>query len=947
MNTESEYILEEKLISQLLELGYESVRIDDEAMMLANLKAQLEIHNQVRLTDAEFNLVLNHLNHGSVYDRAHILRDQFTIKRDGGENLRIRFLDCNEWCQNEYQVTHQVSMEGRRKTRYDVTILVNGLPLVQIELKRRGVELKEAFHQINRYKRDSYDAGFGLFQYVQLFVVSNGVNTKYYSNNLKVSFEQTFYWTDTDNQRLSDLHDFAAAFLKPCHVSKMMTHYTVLGTDKVIRVLRPYQFYAVERMIEQVAGSDDNAYIWHTTGSGKTLTSFKASQIIQNMPKVHKVLFVVDRKDLDYQTAREFNAFAKDSVDETTNTRHLVEKLNDDGTKLIVTTLQKLNNAIVKEHYLEQIAHLRDKKVVFIFDECHRSQFGDTHKNIKQFFNQAQMFGFTGTPIFADNANVQLGQSRTTRDLFGECLHKYTIVDAIRDENVLKFAVEYVGRYGYKDSANEVDFEVEGIDTQELIESPQRIGKIVDYILTHHDHKTHQRDFTAMMCVSSVDMLIKYYETLKQQQANDARPLKVATIFSYAANSEGIEQNGLIGEESTELPTGLKVDTSYRDKLDEFIIDYNAMFGTSYSTNDAQSFYNYYKDISKRVREGQIDVLLVVNMFLTGFDSPRLNTLYVDKNLKHHGLIQAFSRTNRIHSPRKSQGNIISFRNLKQATDAAIALFSNPNAQETVLVQPYVSYVAQFNEAVEKLLKLTPTVESVDDLVTEENELDFVTRYRELLRLKNILESFADYDAADLALPEQTFADFKSKYLDIYDKVKREASPEKVSILNDVDFELALIHRDEINVTYIIGLLLAAMQLPNDKRAQRTKEITDLMATEVQLRSKRELIEQFIESNLPDFVGQVDAGDVHAAFDQFWNAQREQAIQDLCTEEHIKPAAFHEILQQYVFVQRLPRDQEIVDALEFAPRILERKNIVQRIAAKIKTLVNTFYEGMG
>ena len=951
MNTESEFILEDKLIAQLVELGYESVRIDDEAMMLANLKRQLEIHNEVVLSDTEFALVLNHLNNGSVFERAHILRDMFVLKREDGENVRIRFLDTQEWCQNEYQVTHQVSIEGRRKTRYDVTILVNGLPLVQVELKRRGVELKEAFHQIQRYKRDSFDAGFGLFQYVQLFVVSNGVNTKYFSNNAKVSFEQTFYWTDADNERLSDLSAFAAEFLKPCHVSKMMTHYTVLTEQKIMKVLRPYQFYAVEKLCEQVKSSDDNAYIWHTTGSGKTLTSFKASQIIQNMPKVHKVLFVVDRKDLDFQTAREFNAFAKGSVDETTNTHNLIKKLNDEGTKLIVTTLQKLNNAIVKEQHLDKIAHLRDQKIVFIFDECHRSQFGDTHTNIKKFFTQAQMFGFTGTPIFGDNANVQLGQSRTTRDLFGECLHKYTIVDAIRDENVLKFSVEYVGRYKYKDSANQMDIEVEGIDTAELLASPERSGKIVDYILAHHDIKTHQRDFTAMFCVGSVEMLIQYYELFKQKQlASGSRPLKIATIFSFGANEPAIEQNGLIGEEAAELPTGGQIDQSKRDKLDEFINDYNAQFGTSYSTKDSQTYYNYYKDISKRVRLGEVDLLLVVNMFLTGFDSPKLNTLYVDKQLKYHGLVQAFSRTNRILDARKSQGNIVCFRNLKNATDEAIALFSNKNAKETVLVKPYTDYVSEFNQAVEKLLEITPTVQSVDELLTEEDELAFVTRYRELLRLMNILKSFADFaehSAEDLAMDAQTFEDFKSKYLDIHDKYKRDNGAEKVSIINDVDFELDLIHRDEINVAYIINLLIALNGLPEAQREKRRTEINELLKTEVQLRSKRVLIEEFIESNALAIGETVDADAVKAKFDAFWTDKRTQAMQSLCDAEQVRPEALRELLELYLFEQRLPREQEIVDALTFQPKILERQSIIKRVSDKVKAFIDTFYEGMG
>lgn len=416
MFPQSEYALEAALIAQLNGMEYASVAIEDEVAMLANLKRQLETHNQgITFTQTEFERILNHLNTGGVFERAKILRDKFALKRDPvlnqpDETAYINFLNCDDWCLNEFQVTSQVTMEGRRKNRYDVTVLINGLPLVQIELKRRGAELKVAFHQVNRYQHDSYDAGVGLFQYVQLFIISNGVNTKYFANNRQQSFKQTFYWTDKENKRLSDLHDFSAEFLKPCHIAKMITHYMVMTEEQVIKVLRPYQFYAIEALVDRVKNSNDNAYIWHTTGSGKTLTSFIASQIIQRLLKVHKVVFVVDRKDLDYQTAREFNGFAKGSVDATTDTRKLVKQLNDDGTKLILTTIQKLNNAIVKEHYLSKVTHLQDKKFVFIFDECHRSQFGETHQNIKQFFRNAQMFGFTGTPIFADNATGSIGQ---------------------------------------------------------------------------------------------------------------------------------------------------------------------------------------------------------------------------------------------------------------------------------------------------------------------------------------------------------------------------------------------------------------------------------------------------------------------------------------------------------------------------------------------------------
>jgi len=946
VSIQSEAALEAALIAQLKKMEYEFVRISNEADMLANLKQQLEIHNKnIVLTPNEFERILNHLNTGTVFERAKVLRDKFALKRDNQDTAYISFLNCDEWCMNEFQVTHQVGMKGKRKNRYDVTLLINGLPLAQIELKRRGAELKVAFNQVNRYQHDSYDAGIGLFQYVQLFIISNGVNTKYFSNNVVQSFKQTFFWSDNENNRLSDLHEFTAEFLKPCHISKMITHYTVIHeTRKCLMILRPYQFYATEALVGKVKNSLDNAYIWHTTGSGKTLTSFKASQIIMRMPKVHKVLFVVDRKDLDIQTAKEFNAFSKGSVDSTTNTHKLVAQLTDDSTKLIVTTIQKLNNAIIKEHYFDKIEHLQDKKFVFIFDECHRSQFGETHRNIKKFFTNAQMFGFTGTPIFADNAPGSIGSQQTTASLFGECLHKYVIVDAIRDENVLRFAVEYVGKYKRKDSANELDIEVQAIDTQELLESPQRLEKIVDYILTHHRQKTKAPDFTAMLCVSSVATLIKYYELFKLKQAGAANPLKIATIFSYAANEEYPEANGLIPEESPDLPAGIRINQTNRDKLDEFIADYNFMFNTNYSTKDNKIFYHYYENIGNRVRDGEVDLLLVVNMFLTGFDSPRLNTMYVDKNLKFHGLIQAFSRTNRNLNEKKSQGNIICFRNLKDATDEAIALFSNKNAKETVLVEPYEVYVKTFNQAVEELLKIAPTVQSVDALPSEKEQQEFIIRFRELIRIKNILTTFADFDQADLSLSDQMFEDYKSKYLDIYDKFKSDREQEKSSILEDVDFELSLIHRDEINVTYILSLLKGLNKLSSEERIKRQKGIVDIVAGEIQLRSKKALIQTFIDENLPNIKS---TENVTTKFESFWAENKRQAFNALCTEENIVPEELQKLLNDCMFANRLPREQEIANTLNFKPRILQRQPIIDRIGNKIQTFINTFIEGMG
>lgn len=953
MSTQSEYALEAALIAQLNGMGYASVVVEDEASMLANLKRQLEIHNKdIQFTNHEFDRILNHINTGSVFERAKILRDKYALRRDNDEVSYISFINSDDWCLNEFQVSNQIAMQGKRKNRYDVTLLINGLPLVQIELKRRGAELKVAFHQVNRYQHNSYDAGFALFQYVQLFIISNGVNTKYFSNNKLQSFQQTFFWTDKENKRLSDLHEFSSEFLKPCHIAKMITQYMVMTEEQIIKVLRPYQFYATEALVDRVKHSNDNAYIWHTTGSGKTLASFKAAQIIQRMPKVHKVVFVVDRKDLDYQTCKEFNGFSKGSVDETTDTSKLVKQFNDDSNKLILTTIQKLNNAIMNPRHMGKVEHLQDKKVVFIFDECHRSQFGDTHQNIKKFFRNAQMFGFTGTPIFADNASGSIGNQKTTKDLFGECLHKYVIVDAIKDENVLRFAVEYVGKYKRINSNNEldiatdVDIEVQAINKKEVLDSPIRLGKIADYILAYHAQKTKSPDFTAMFCVSSVQTLIKYYELFKQKQVSVTKPLRIATIFSYAANEEDPNANGLMNgliPEENPMPEG-PINPYSRDKLDEFIADYNGMFGTKYSTSDSQTYYNYYQDIAKRVRAGQVDILLVVNMFLTGFDSPRLSTLYVDKNLKFHGLVQAFSRTNRILNDKKSQGNIVCFRNLKAATDEAIALFSNKDARETVLLEPYEDYVTKFNEATEALLAIAPTVASVDVLADENAELDFVIKFRELLRLKNIITTFAEFKVEDLSLPEQEFEDYKSKYLDVHDKVKKQSEPEQASVLEDIDFELSLIHRDEINVAYILNLLMTLGKLNPEEAKKRQKEIIDLVAGEVQLRSKRDLIEKFIEENLPKLK---PTDNVISEFEGYWAKHKKEAFEQLCEEEKIKPEQLEKLMQNYQFVNRLPHQHEIAGALEFKPLIKERKSILERVGDKIQTFINTFIEGMG
>jgi len=951
MSKQTELVLEEQLVGQLVKLGYGLVYLKDENDLIANLKTQLEKHNKIKFSDKEFERVMNILSKGSVFEKAKSLREKKQhIVRDNGDNLYFEFINTEHWCQNQFQVTHQVTIEGSYKNRYDVTLLINGLPMVQIELKKRGIELKEAFNQINRYQRHSFGSNSALFQYVQIFIISNGVNTKYYANNKNQSFKQTFYWTDKNNKRLTNiLNGFTSEFLEPCHVSKMICKYIVLNeTYKIPMVLRPYQFYAVETLVERVKNSTKNGYIWHTTGSGKTLTSFKASQIIMNMPKVKKVVFVVDRKDLDYQTTKEFNSFSKGSIDGTDNTKALVKQFTDD-TKLIVTTIQKLNTAISKNQYLDQMNKLKDEKIVFVFDECHRSQFGETHNRIKSFFNNIQMFGFTGTPIFADNSvKNELGR-RTTSELFGDCLHKYVITDAINDENVLKFSVEYVGRYKQKEGGSNVDIEVEEIDTKELMESPLRLEKITDYIINNHSRKTHNKEFTGMFCVSSVDTLIKYFDLFQKKKENGEHNLRIATIFSYASNEDDADANGFIPEEVSvvEEPKALYgLNKHSRDKLEEFIGFYNVMYDTKFSTKDSETFYNYYNDISKKVKERQIDILLVVNMFLTGFDSPSLNTMYVDKNLKYHGLIQAYSRTNRIINEQKSQGNIVVFRNLKNATDEAITLFSNKDAVDVIIMKPYEDYTDKFNEALKRLKEITPTIDSVNELNTEEDELEFVQAFRDLMRLQNILNSFSDFSWDDIGIDEQQFEDYKSKYLDLHDKVKSEHQVEKVSILEDVDFELELIHRDEINVTYIIQLLIK-LKLKVDqegKGGDTEREIANIINTHTQLRSKRELIEKFISQNIPEIE---DTDSIPQEFDKFWMDEQRNAFNELVRSENLSPEKTELLIENYLFAEREPLREEVLDLIEGEkPTLLQRKKVGESILKKIMDFIETFINGM-
>jgi type I restriction enzyme R subunit len=956
MSHQSEAQLENNLIKQLRDLKYAAVQILDGNALVSNLKTQLEVFNQTTFTSKEFDAVLNHLAKGNVFEKAKTLRDYYNLTKEDGTSFYVRFFNSEDNSKNLYQVTNQISQEGSYKNRYDVTLLVNGLPLVQIELKKAGIEIKEAFNQINRYQNHSFWSNHGLFQYVQLFVISNGANTKYLANNKLQSVKQTFFWADANNKNITELFDFTAVFLNPAHLGKMIAHYIVINeTHKVMMVLRPYQYFATEGIIHQVKNSNDNAYIWHTTGSGKTLTSFKASQIVMDLPEVYKVVFVVDRKDLDYQTMNEFNAFKKDSVDVTDNTQSLVRQLTD-NTKLVLTTIQKLNNA-VSERFKGSIEPLRDKKIVFIFDECHRSQFGETHERITKFFEKSQLIGFTGTPIFAENASKNDLGKRTTKDLFGNCLHKYVITDAIRDQNVLRFGIEYIGRYKNK-SNTFIDIDVEDIDKQEVLNSPQRIEKIVDYIIKHHKQKTFEKDYSALLAVSSIANVFQYYDLFQKKKALGEHDLRIATIFTYGANEESEEaQDYLPSDEEFYIaaePKEAYKSSHSRDKLDSYIADYNQMFGTSFSTKDSQQFENYFKNISQRLKDREkenfnhekdrLDIVIVVNMMLTGFDAKKVNTLYVDKNLKQHGLIQAYSRTNRILGERKSQGNILAFRNLKKATDDAITLFSNKEAIEVVTLPDYEVIAKKFDEALKALREITPTYQSVNDLESEIDEAQFVQAFRKLMRAMNVMQSYTDFNWEDLPIDEEEFNNFKSKYLDLYQKVKQDLQKEKTSILDEIDFELELIHKDQINVAYIIKLLaqLKEEKTPSAVAAQK-KAIIDLLGGDIQLRSKRELIEKFIQENMP----LIKEGDnFNDEFEKFWQEQKVLALGKLCEDEHLDKAQFKALIDAYIYSGREPIKDEVIKCLDNKPSVLQSRAIGERIIAKMKEFVEVFEKGM-
>lgn len=946
MCTQSEAILEKKMIEQLIGQGFDKVEIKDEAGLYANLKVQLEKHNKLQLSNKEFSRVLNYLAGGTIFDKSTKIRDKFELQLDSGNTHYLEFFNTSEWCKNNFQVANQITMIGKYKNRYDVTLLINGIPMVQIELKRRGIEMKEGFNQICRYHRHSFQ---GLFNYIQIFVISNGVNTAYFANNRQLAYNQTFCWTDDKNNKYSQLNEFTETFLRKCHLAKIIAKYIVLHqTNKYLMVLRPYQYYAVESIVKRVTEKvQHNGYIWHTTGSGKTLTSFKASQILTMNDDVDKVVFVVDRKDLDYQTMTEFNAFSKGSVDSTENTNKFIKQIIDDKTKLIITTIQKLNNAISKTSYQKRMLSASSKRIIFIFDECHRSQFGDTHSKIDKFFSNKTFFGFTGTPIFAENKVKNL----TTKDLFDECLHKYVIKDAIDDGNVLGFSVEYYSTFKSKelidadgDDLDVDDIQVKGINTKEVFDCEIRLEKIVDFIIVNHQKKSYGKEFNALFATSSIPTLLKYYEIFKRKKHN----LKIATIFSYNAN-EDITDDGIFEVESyPEYPmvadpeleyNGRLVETATthtREKLDIIVADYNRTFKTNYDLNKANGYNAYFSDITKKMKKKKIDILIVVNMLLTGFDSFLTNTIYVDKNLRYHGLVQAFSRTNRIYNEKKKYGNVVSFRNLKRRTDQAITLFSNPDALENVLMQSYEHYVEDFNHNVQVLLGLAGSVNDVDKLKGEESKAEFIQEFRALLRIMNLLTTFSEFSFADLDLTNQQFEDFRSKYLDLHELVKNQVI-EKESILNDLDFELELIRRDNINVDYIINLL-KDLEVDSASFSTDVDFILKSMDSSENLRDKKELIEKFIQENLPDIA---DNSKLEECLDKFIDEERRKEINALAETEQLDKDKLNRLIEEYEFSNHLHKDK-VKDSLLVSYKFMEKKSKAEKIMQIIKNIVSKF-----
>lgn len=842
MSHESEHALEEDVLNQLEKQGFERVSLRNHAQLVNNFRNIVNERNHDKLegkplSDNEFKRLMIDISDKSVFESAQILRDKYVLERDDETKVYLSLMNIKKWCQNTFQVTNQVSVNDTHKSRYDVTVLINGLPLVQIELKRSGVAITEAFNQIERYRRQNYT---GLFRFIQMFVVSNKMETRYYANSdQKIMKSHMFYWSDEKNERINVLKDFIESFLEPCHIAKMISRYMIINeTDKILMALRPYQVYAVEALLNRAIETNNNGYIWHTTGSGKTLTSFKASQILAQEPDIKKVIFLVDRKDLDGQTLGEFNKFESDSVDRTFNTKKLLKQMADPTRKLIITTIQKMDNAIKSGHPVME--RYKEDKVVFIIDECHRTQFGSMHRIIRQHFGNAQYFGFTGTPRFEENASQD---GRATADIFGECLHHYLIKDAIRDGNVLGFSVEYMNTFDRSEKITE-DGYVNKINEAEIWMADERVQKVAEHIIANHNKKTRDQMYTGMLTVQSIPMAIQYYRVFQKLKKQGIHNFNVTTIFSYQDN-EAIDDTM---DEQTR-----------RDILEGIIQTYNETFDKNFSTD---TFDGYFNDVSNRVKKGlpdqKLDILIVVDMFLTGFDSKKLNTLYVDRNLQHHTLIQAYSRTNRVEEPTKPYGNIVAYRNLKEKTDEAIELFSKTDNTDTVLSLSFQAYLTKFKQALIELFELAETPQAVDRLEREEDQRDFVIAYRELAKHMQKLKTFDEFafDKETLGIDEQTYEDYKGKYLDIYDKVMRPDKEigEGESILDNIDFNIEILRNDLINVQYILDLLNQIDLSDTEQQEKDIKEIRKVLdkADDDQLRLKSDLIRTFLDKVVPN-----------------------------------------------------------------------------------------------
>lgn len=913
---ESEARLEDRMIDQLVKQGYEKVQINDVKDLESNFREQVNKHNKIELknkplSDKEFEKLMVKISGKGVYQSANELRQKQFIERDDGSKVYIELFNKNDWCKNIFQVTHQTTVEGKYVNRYDVTILINGLPLVQIELKRRGNDMKEAFNQIKRYKRHSYT---GLYKYIQLFVISNGVDTKYFANgDQELNYGFTFYWTDVDNNRITNLEQFCVFFLDRCNIGKMIARYMIINkTDKTLMVMRPYQVYAVENIVSRALDTSNNGYIWHTTGSGKTITSFKTSQILALEPSINQVFFLVDRKDLDKQTLDEFNKFDPGCVDMTNQTDKLIKQIKDSSKPLIITTIQKMANACSNPKYASVMEKYKDLKTIFIIDECHRSQFGEMHRQISKTFTKAQYFGFTGTPRFKENPSQD---GRSTADIFEKCLHTYLIKDAIKDENVLGFSVDYMKFVELNSRELEEDMMVEGIDTEEVFMADDRITLIANDIIKHHNIKTRDKKYNALFTVSSIPQLVKYYDTFKTINHD----LKIGAIFTYGANED------LDGD----------VEHS-RESLDRIISDYNKMYNTNFSSNN---FDGYFRDICKKIKNTEIDIVIVVNMLLTGFDAKRLNTLYVDKSLKYHDLIQAFSRTNRVETETKPFGNIVCYRTTKARVDEAVKLFSQTDSIDTVIMAPYETYLEKLKVCVDRLLSITPVVESVDSLESEEDIKEFIVAFRELAKVLVSLKTFNqfDLDICGVLINTQIFEDYKSKYYELYRKLSNDK--EKSSILNDVTFSLELIQTDKINVSYILNLI-RNIDLSNEE--QKQKDIIDIQSklvniTDDELFLKADLIKSFLTSILPTLK---EDDSIDEALDNHMNKEREKEIEKFASNNDINLDKLKQIIDEYEYSGIFP-DKEINDSIEIDD-YWERRTIKNNIKEFIKNILKKF-----